>query len=448
MNTHAEDHETTVVDPGLLRALLTDDVFQPVEPSTVEEAGLNDGLVESLLCKQLAVTGSATGRELTKSVCLAYSMVSEALENLRRRKIVGHVSSARFNDFVYSLTESGVSRTQELLRECAYTGPAPVPLSEYVLSVEAQSISHEAPGRSRLTTACEGISVDPAMLHRLGPAVNSGGGMFLYGAPGNGKSTLARHITACFGQHIWIPHAIIDCGQIIKFFDSQFHRAVEREEDNPLNRLSVDRRWVQITRPTVMVGGELTLDALELRHHRESNVCEAPLQMKSNCGCLLIDDFGRQQIEPAALLNRWIVPLESRYDYLTLPTGKKIQVPFEQLVIFSTNLEPEDLVDEAFLRRIPYKIPATDPTEEEFHFLFQMYCRKFNCEYRRDVVNYLLETHYRACGRAMRRCHPRDLLLQIRNYCRYNELPMELLIEYFDAVVETYFAMVLKTSSN
>lgn len=446
MNTADDQVEYGTVDPSLLRALLTDDAFRPVEPATFQEAGLNDTLVEALLCKHLSISGSSTGRDLAQKVCLPYSLVAESLESLRRRKLMAHLDSARFNDFTYVLTENGQARTRELLRESAYVGPAPVPLAEYVLSVEAQSISHEAPDRERLSRACEGISIDSAMLQRLGPAVNSGGGMFLYGAPGNGKSTLARHITACFGQNIWIPHAIIDCGQIIKFFDSQFHRPVESSSDSPLDKMNVDRRWIQITRPTVMVGGELTLDNLELRHHRESNVCEAPLQMKSNCGCLLIDDFGRQRIEPAALLNRWIVPLESRFDYLTLPTGKKIQVPFEQLVIFSTNLEPEDLVDEAFLRRIPYKIPASDPSEEEFHYLFRMYCEKFGCEYRKDVVNYLIETHYRQCHRAMRRCHPRDLLLQIRNYCRYNGLPVELLIEYFDAVVETYFAMVLKLS--
>ncbi len=448
MNTSTESPETTTVDPGLLRALLADDVYQPVEPTTLEEAGLSDTLVDSLLCKHLAISGSATGRVLAKRTCLPYSLVSASLEGLRKRKLVGHVSSAQFNDFIYTLADSGMSRAKELARECAYVGPAPVPLSEYVLSVEAQAISHESPDRSRLMSACEGISVDPQMLKRLGPAINSGGGMFLYGCPGNGKSTLARHITMCFGQHIWVPHAIIDCGQIIKFFDSQFHRPVQSQQDKPLDELNIDRRWVQIIRPTVMVGGELTLDNLELQHHRDSNVCEAPLQMKSNCGCLLIDDFGRQQIRPADLLNRWIVPLESRYDYLTLPTGKKIQVPFEQLVIFSTNLEPEDLVDEAFLRRIPYKIHAVDPTEEEFHYLFQMYCRKFGCEYRKDVVSALIKTHYRDCGRAMRRCHPRDLLAQISNFCRYNQLPMEMRIEYFDEVVETYFAMVLKTATD
>lgn len=436
--------DTPSIDHGLLRALLTDEAFHPVEPSTLEETGLSETLVQSLICKQLALCGRATGRGLAHEVCLPFGIVSKQLDLLRSRKLVGHVSGAQLNDFVYALTEHGMTQAQEMQRETTYVGPAPVQLSEYALSVDAQSISHETPDRERLTQACSGISVDPKLFDSLGPAINSSGGMFLYGAPGNGKSTLAKHVTMCFGQKIWIPHTIIVSNQIIKFFDSQFHRPAEDADEGPMRLSNIDRRWIQIFRPTVVVGGELTLDNLELRHHRETNLCEAPLQMKSNCGCLLIDDFGRQRIAPADLLNRWIVPLESRHDFLTLPTGRKIQVPFEQIVIFSTNLEPEDLVDEAFLRRIPYKIHATDPTDDEFHHLFRMYCEKFGCEYRRDVVNYLLDRHYRPCNRAKRRCHPRDLLTQVRNYCRYNALPIELRPEYFDIVVESYFAMVLK----
>lgn len=204
---------------------------------------------------------------------------------------------------------------------------------------------------------------------------------------------------------------------------------------------------MKIRRPTVVVGGELTMDGLEIRHDPRANVSEAPLQLKSNCGCLLIDDFGRQRIEPAELLNRWIIPLENRHDYLTLCTGKKFQVPFEQLIIFSTNLEPSDLVDEAFLRRIPYKIEIGNPDDAEFHDLFQLYAKSFGCEYRPDAVDYLLETHYRQVQRPKRRCHPRDLLGQIRNYCAYNDLPMEMRNEYFDRVVNSYFTVVVAKDS-
>jgi len=203
------------------------------------------------------------------------------------------------------------------------------------------------------------------------------------------------------------------------------------------------QRWIMYKRPTVVVGGELTMDNLEIRHDPRSNISEAPLQMKSNCGCLLIDDFGRQRIAPTELLNRWIVPLENHYDFLTLSTGKKIQVPFEQLIIFSTNLEPSDLVDEAFLRRIPYKIEIGDPEEPEFHHLCELAATSQGIEYRGDAVEHLLAKHYRPVQRAMRRCHPRDLLKQIHNYCTYRDVAVEMRPDYFDRVASSYFAMVL-----
>jgi predicted ATPase with chaperone activity len=327
---------------------------------------------------------------------------------------------------------------------CAYVGPAPVPLQDYVNCVEAQTIRAESPKRQQLADAFRGISVNPHMFESLGPAVNSGAGMFLYGAPGNGKSTLAKCMTGCFGQKVWIPRVLFEDGQLIKLYDAAYHDAQEEDEDQMMQAAEHDRRWIRIRRPTVVVGGELTLDNLEISHDARSNVSEAPLQLKSNCGCLLIDDFGRQRVEPAELLNRWIVPLEARHDFLTLATGKKIQVPFEQLIIFSTNLEPKDLVDEAFLRRIPYKIEITDPDEEEFHRLFELYAEPFECEYNEEAVNYLLHTHYRPIRRPLRRCHPRDLLAQIRNHCKYNELPMEMLPEHFDHVVKSYFTAVIK----
>jgi predicted ATPase with chaperone activity len=329
------------------------------------------------------------------------------------------------------------------MKACAYIGPAPIPLSDYVLSVEAQTIRAEAPRRSRLEKAFADISINPGLFESLGPAVNSGAGLFLYGAPGNGKSTLARRITVCFGQHIWVPQTLIEDGQLIKLYDSAYHEAVKEDKKSILKSVEHDRRWMKIRRPTVVVGGELTMDSLELRHDPHSNVSEAPLQMKSNCGCLLIDDFGRQRIEPTALLNRWIVPLENRHDFLTLATGRKIQVPFEQLIIFSTNLEPSDLVDDAFLRRIPYKIKIEDPDEQEFHRLFEIYAEHFDCDYRKEIVDYLIEKHYRPRNRPLRRCQPRDLLQQIQNYCRYNDLRTEMRPEFFDRVVKSYFTVVI-----
>lgn len=426
----------------LLAAILSDEAFRPASPRSLEDTGVPTSLLESLVIKHLAIVGANSGRGIAKHLCLPFGVLEGLYQSLRSRQWIVHRSSAPLNDYCYVLTEEGRNQAQVASLACAYAGPAPVPLGKYVLSVEAQTIRAEAPQADELAKAFADISVDAELFESLGPAVNSGAGLFLYGAPGNGKSTLARRITQCFGQHIWLPQAIFEDGQIIKLFDAAYHVAVT--EDNPalLKQAEHDQRWLRIRRPTVVVGGELTMDSLEIRYDPHSKVSEAPLQMKSNCGCLLIDDFGRQRIEPAELLNRWIVPLEARQDFLTLSTGKKIQVPFEQLIIFSTNLEPADLVDDAFLRRIPYKIEIGDATEQEFHRLFQLYADAFSCDYSAEVVDDLIRRHYRPLGRPMRRCHPRDLLSQIRSYCTYKGLPIEMRPEYFDRVVKSYFTVV------
>ena len=432
---------------NLLATIMSDETFRPNEPVGLADTGLPVSLIEGLIIKRLAIIGVTSGRQMSNDICIPFQVLEGVFQTLRQRQIIIHQGSAPLNDYNYSLTENGRERAQAALASCAYSGPAPVPLMNYVLSAEAQTIRAESPKAAQLRKAFEDISVDEALFESLGPAINSGAGLFLYGEPGNGKSTLAQRITQCFGHEIWIPHAIYEDGQIIKLFDAAYHQISNDEHENLTSMQLFDKRWVKIRRPTVIVGGELTIDALEIRHDPNSNTCEASLQMKSNCGCLLIDDFGRQRIEPQELLNRWIVPLENRIDYLALPSGKKIQVPFEQLIIFSTNLEPSDLVDEAFLRRIPYKIEIIDPSPQEFHKLFEIYCRKLNFDYTPEVVNYLLENHYLRARRRLRRCHPRDLLGQIRNFCVYNELPLEIRPEYFDRVVKSYFTTVINQPS-
>ena len=437
-------NETLDIQGDLLATLLAEDSFLPTEPHTLRETGLSLAFVEGLILKHVAVVGTSSGRNIADHLCLPFGLLEEVVGSLRTRQLLVHTGSAPFGDYYYTLTDQGSKTAQTTAKACAYVGPAPVPLIDYVISVEAQSITAESPRREELMNAFSGISIDPALFDMLGPAVNSGAGMFLFGSPGNGKSTLAKRMTACFGQEIWIPHAIIDSGQIIKMYDPSYHQAAEGVGRGLVKAREFDRRWIKVRRPTVIVGGELTMDNLELRHDPRSNVSEAPLQLQSNGGCLVIDDFGRQQVAPRELLNRWIIPLENRQDFLTLSTGKKIQVPFDQLIIFSTNLEPDELVDEAFLRRIPYKIEVGDPNEAEFRELFKMYAEEFGCEYRRDSVEYLLATYYRPTGRALRRCHPRDLMKQVRNYCAYHSLPVRMLPDYFDRVVGTYFAKVLK----
>lgn len=433
---------TIDTNSSVLDTILADEAFTPSEPTSISEVGLPVSLIESLILKRLSIVGISSGRALSRDICISFNLVDPLLQNLRSRQILVHKGSAPLNDYEYVLTENGRDLAKIANRACSYIGPAPVPLMDYILSAEAQTIRAESPKRSQLCKAFRDISIDENLFEALGPAINSGAGLFLYGEPGNGKSTIAQRITQCFGDHVWIPNAIYEDGQIIKFFDATYHRTSTHNEGSTDPNSPKDPRWIKIRRPTVIVGGELTMDSLDLRHDKSNNVSEASIQMKSNCGCLLIDDFGRQRIEPADLLNRWIVPLEANLDYLTLSTGKKIQVPFEQLIIFSTNLEPASLTDDAFLRRIPYKIEIADPSPAEFHNLFKIYCKKLGFEYDQKNVAYLLDRHFAHGKRRLRRCHPRDLLKQIRNFCFYNELPIETRPEYFDRAVKTYFTAV------
>ena len=427
-----------------LATLLSGEKFWPAEPQDLNETGLPHPFIESLILKSMLAHGQQSGRALAKRIALPFPVVETVMTRLRSQRLAGHAGSAPLGDYFYTLSEDGKREAQIANEQCSYCGPAPVPLMDYVISVEAQAISDEAVRRDQLEHAFANVSVPPELMDVLGPAVNSASGMFLYGAPGNGKSTLARCITSCFGQEIWIPHAIIEDDGIVKLYDPAYHTEVEQDERESLVSANWDRRWLRIQRPTVIVGGELTMDSLEIRHDARRNVSEAPLQLKSNCGCLLIDDFGRQRISPAELLNRWIVPLENRLDFLTLASGKKIEVPFEQLIIFSTNLDPADLVDEAFLRRIPYNIEITDPEETEFLRLFQMHAESLGCDFNERAVEYLLRKHYDPRKRARRRCHPRDLMAQVRNLCKYHELPLTMSAEHFDRVAGSFFANCLK----
>ncbi|MEO1614714.1 MAG: AAA family ATPase [Planctomycetota bacterium] len=434
-------HDTQAVDAGLLGSLLTDDTFWPAETQSISETGLSDSFIEGLVLKAVLSKGTMSGRNLAEFVGLPFKIVDPLLDAMRTRKLIAHVRPAPFNDYYYSLTELGQNRAQIQMKQCSYVGPAPVPLSDYVLSVEAQAAGLSPVTQDQLREALSGISYQTELLDFLGPAINSNTGLFLFGEPGNGKTTIARCLTHCLGQEIWIPHAILDDGNLIKLRDDAFHRPapVPESRGKILKAQEWDRRWIRIQRPTVMVGGELVMENLEVRHDHRSNICEAPLQMKSNCGCLLIDDFGRQRIAPEELLNRWIVPLENKCDFLTLPTGKKIQIPFEQMLIFSTNLDPNELVDEAFLRRVPYKIFVGDPSADEYRQLLSQVAKQMGFPETPEAADFLL-SFYTKQNRSPRRCHPRDLLKQVASFCRYRQLPLGIRPEYLDRACRSYFS--------
>jgi hypothetical protein len=425
------------------RACGVQDAFTPVEPASFRAAGLADSEVEAFILKFLLARGDATGRDIADQVKLPFMLVDELLRELKQSQLVVHRGSAPMNDFQYQLSDVGRERGRRYSQHCTYFGSAPVSLQDYIASVEAQSLCNQHPTADDLRRAFDGLLLSKTMLDRLGPAVNSGRGLFLFGPSGNGKTSIAERITAAFGREIWIPRAIGVNGEIVRLFDPVSHEEAPLEPDaGLLDQHHIDKRWIRIRRPTIVAGGELSMSQLEVAINPLTGISEAPLQLKSNCGTLVIDDFGRQRMRIDELLNRWIVPLEKRQDFLSLPNGKKIMVPFDQLVVFSTNLEPRELVDEAFLRRIPYKIEIVDPTEEEFRRLFALMGSRLGVAYRREAVDYLIAMHYKQVRRPFRFCHPRDLLLQVRNYCQYHGSPAEMTNEHFDRAVENYFAVM------
>jgi predicted ATPase with chaperone activity len=287
------------------------------------------------------------------------------------------------------------------------------------------------------------LIVGAELKNQIGQAIHGGQGFFLYAAAGNGKTSIAERVARAFGEHIWIPRAVGIDGEVIRLYDPCKHVEVPlTAADTSIDPAKIDRRWLRIRRPTIVAGGELTLEQLEVTVNKFTGISEAPLQLKSSCGILVIDDFGRQRMSTAELLNRWIVPLDRRHDYLNLPSGKTIQVPFDQLLVFSTNLHPKDLFDEAFLRRLPYKIEVPDPTEAEFRELLLFHGQRLDVEFNATAVEHLIDAHYRLTGRPFRACHARDLLIQIRNYCRFNKLPVGMTPYAFDVAVRNYFALL------
>ncbi len=417
--------------------------WYPAEPEDIPAAGLSESEVEDLLLKSLSARSEASGRDLSESIKLPFRLIDPLLQMMKQNQLIAFRNAAMINDYIYQPTNKGRERAKKLSEYCTYFGAAPVTLQQYLHSVSEQTLANQQPSEEDLARAFEDLLIDQRMLLRLGPAINSGRGLFLFGAPGNGKTSIAERVTKAFGEFIWIPRAIGLDGEIMRVFDPSLHEAAPVEEfEGLLDDRKADNRWVRIRRPTIVVGGELTMESLEVTLNTNTNVSEAPLQLKSNCGTLVIDDFGRQRMTTDELLNRWIIPLEKRYDFLNLSSGKKIQVPFDQLIIFSTNLEPKDLVDDAFLRRIPYKIEVTDPSEEAFRKLFGIMAPIIGVAYDEKSLDYLMENHYRAVNRPMRCCQPRDLLLQIRNYCRYTKQPAVMSNETLDFAVENYFAVM------
>ncbi len=414
----------------------------PRAPATLDETGLSAALVSELIVKTL-YAGEASGLAVADRMRLPYAILEPLIERIRAEHLVEvrGASGTGTASYRYALTDLGRDRARQHLDANHYVGPAPVPLETYVAAMRALQAARGYVDRDRLRNGFSHLVVGDAVLEQLGPAINAGRAVFLYGPPGNGKTVIAEGMGRTLGGDMYVPHAIEVDAQVITVFDPITHDSLEADKEPGvlLNVEAHDRRWVRVRRPVVAVGGELTLDMLDLTFNPISKFYEAPIQLKANGGVFLVDDFGRQRIRPEDLLNRWIVPLESRVDYLTLHTGKKFQVPFDVLIVFATNLDPASLADEAFLRRIPYKIPIEDPSVDQFTRIFQLNCDRRRLKFHQVIVAYLQRRHYAPYGRPLRACHPRDLLEQVTALCRYQGREPVITRELLDAACAAYF---------
>jgi hypothetical protein len=417
--------------------------YVPPVPESLEDTGLTSSLVQQLILKKMYSKGDMLGRELSEGLGLQFSLIEGIIDFFKQQRFIEAKKSLGMGNstVLFALTDTGRNQARENLESNQYTGLAPVPLSQYADGVRKQRRADGWLTPEALRQAYSRMVMTPRVLAQIGPAVSSGNSFLIYGQPGNGKTFLAEALMNVDDSCVYIPYAL-DCqGTIVQVFDPLYHQPVQDAEEQSVFAAGPrhDRRWIKCRRPFIVTGGELALEMLDLNYNAISKIYDAPYQLKANNGIYLIDDFGRQQCTPAEILNRWIVPMERRVDYLKFNSGGKITVPFEAFLIFSTNQNPEQLGDEAFLRRIQYKMLLRSPDSQEFTTIFQRFCESKSLRYPEGLIARFIEKHYRKAGRAFRRCHPRDVLSHAIDLIHFEKLPFELTDDLMDQAFDSCF---------
>lgn len=421
--------------------------FEPPPLETLSDTGIPGAVVEQLLLKFLYFTGDLIGSEICRQMGLKFSLIQEIVEGLKSQQLIQVKGSLGYGPVSarLSLTEAGRRVTRDYLENNQYVGPVPVPNEQYATAVHAQRLPAKWLNRERLATAYSKLVMSDSTLDQIGPAISSGKSFLIYGQPGNGKTQIAEALANIATSDIFIPYALECQGNIVKLFDPIYHKLADDSKPAAYDP-EEDGRWARCRRPFIATGGELSLGMLDLSYNRNSKVYDAPFQLRANNGIYLIDDFGRQKASAAEILNRWIVPMERRIDYLSFENGGKMTVPFETFLIFSTNLTPDKLGDEAFLRRIQYKMLLRSPDEQEFRVIFTKFAESQGLKAPADLLDRFIEKHYWRTGRKYRRCHPRDLISQVVDYIYFKRLPYEMTEELLDLAFASCFPVVTELS--
>lgn len=414
------------------------------EPNQIEDLKVPQSIVLDIIFRLLFNEGNVALARFVEVLKISNRIIDEILAWMQKEhlvevaKAIGELGRL---GYVYTLTEAGEERARGAFERSQYIGPVPVSIPDYNQGIELQTQQRRHVQAAQVKESLKGLILPEDFHRRIGPAINSGSSLFLYGPPGNGKTTVAQAISKLISgtDPIWLPYAITAGGHIIQIHDRLIHHKVQSDTKRTSEFGRVDGRWALFHRPTVMVGGELKMDALDLRYDPIAKIYEAPLQLKANGGMFLIDDFGRQQVRPGDLLNRWIVPLENQVDFLRLISGQTIVVPFKLLLVFSTNLDPYELMDDAFLRRIQIKVELPSPDEKMFAQIFLMECKNQNIPFNKDSFLYLLSKWYKQTNRVMQSVHPRDILRTLKAICEYEGIPPAMTPDLLDQACKSYF---------